>query len=70
MHIKNPGEPIDHLYKQVTGNGKAITADGLYALRREVIKDKDLSPHESAVLQKAVDLYNKTANVDLSLIHI
>jgi hypothetical protein len=72
MHVKGPGEPIDQLYKQVTSNGKKITADGLYALRREVIKDKELSPHETEVLQKAVDLYNKTANVDrkVSLVNL
>lgn len=64
MHVKGPGEPIDHLYKQVTDNGKGITADGLYSLRREAIKDKALSGHEAEVLQKAVDLYNKTAGAD------
>ena len=56
MDVKGSGERIDQLFNKVTNHGKQITADGLYSLRREVIKDKDLSEHETGVLQKAVDL--------------
>jgi hypothetical protein len=64
MSVNGPGERIDRLFNQVSNHGKQITADGLYALRREVIKDKALSTHETDVLQRAVDLYNKRAGSD------
>jgi hypothetical protein len=63
-------DKLDSLFEQVTSHGKQITANGLYSLRREVLAEAKqakwsaLPAHASSVLERAVELYNKSSGSD------